>query len=740
MDADGGSSRVPGLVRLTALAGLLVLLLVSAREPASTDLSPARYRNPDGSPRYTNRLASEASPYLRQHAHNPVDWYPWGDEAFARARAENKPVFLSIGYSSCHWCHVMEEESFEDEEVAAVLNERYVAVKVDREQRPDIDAVYMAAVQAMGVGGGWPLTVWLTPDRKPFYGGTYFPPRGRERGMRLGLLDLLARLDDAYREKPDSVAAAAADIAGRLQHAAGPPPGDALPDAALLHRAYAELRSDFDAEQGGFGEAPKFPSPPTLEFLLRYHRRTGAPEALGMVTRTLDAMAAGGIQDQLAGGFHRYATDRAWLVPHFEKMLYDNALLAGTYVEASQASSRPDLGDVARRTLDWITGDLGAPGGGFYAAVDADSDGEEGRFYLWTPAELEAALDPASARLALTYFGVSEAGQVGRRSVLHVAERLPEVAAREGIDEGAARAWIDSVRTQLLAARGRRPAPIIDRKVVVAWNGLAISAFARAAQALAEPRYAVQAGRAADAILGAAHGDRLPRSLVDGVAGGDGYLEDYAFLIAGLLDLFEATGDPRRLDQALALQGTLDAHFADPAGGYFHTADDGEQLLVREKPDMDGSEPSGNSVALQNLLRLQELTGDDRWGDRAEHMLRAFTPALSHGPGALARMLCGAEFFLDHPKEIVLVTPSGGDGTASMLAALNARFVPNRALVVVAEGRPLDALAGTIPLVAEKTTRDARATAYVCERRVCQRPTNDPDTFARELDRVTPLS
>jgi len=739
MNAQGGTDRAPGLVRLAALGVLLAVVASGLHRHAVVD-EAAVHRKADGSPRYTNRLAGEASPYLRQHAHNPVAWYPWGDEAFAKAQAENKPVFLSIGYSSCHWCHVMEEESFEDEEVAAVLNEHYVAVKVDREQRPDIDAVYMAAVQAMGVGGGWPLTVWLTPDRKPFYGGTYFPPRGGERGVRVGLLELLPKLDDAYHGNPDRVAAAAADVVGRLQRAAVAPAGEALPDAALLHRAYAELRDDFDAEQGGFGEAPKFPSPPTLEFLLRYHRRTASPGALDMVTRTLDAMSAGGIQDQLAGGFHRYATDRAWLVPHFEKMLYDNALLAAVYLEASQASSRPDLAEVARRTLDWIAHDMQAPAGGFYAAVDADSAGEEGRFYLWTPDELDALLDPASARLAAEYFGVSAAGEVGGRSVLHVAEPVAAVAAPEGVDEAAARAWIESIRIRLLAARERRAAPAIDHKVVVAWNGLTISALARAARPLAEPRYAEQAARAADVILGAAHDGRLPRSLVDGVAGGRGYLEDYAFLIAGLLDLFEATGDPRRLDQALALQRVLDTHFADPAGGYFHTADDDEQLLVREKPDMDGSEPSGNSVALQNLLRLHELTGDEHWDTTAEAALRAFGPALARSPVALARMLCGVEFFLDQPKEIVVVTPPDGDGASSMLGALHARFVPNRVLVVVAEGRPLDALAGAIPLVAGKTTRDGRATAYVCERRVCQRPTSDPDVFARELERVTPLS
>src|SRR5262245_38458818 len=339
------ASIVPGLVRLVA-AGAPVALLGFAlvpRPPAPPGAEagaalPGRHRNADGSPRYTNRLAGEPSPYLRQHAHNPVDWYPWGDEAFEKARAEGKPVFLSIGYSTCHWCHVMEEESFEDEELAAVLNERYVAIKVDREQRPDVDAVYMSAVQAMGHGGGWPLTVWLTPDRRPFYGGTYFPPRGGSRGYRFGLLDLLQRLDEAYHDDPQQVRAAAADVVGRLEHAAASAPRDDLPDAALLRQAHAELRDDFDAEHGGFGSAPKFPSPPTLQLLLRYHRRTGDGGALDMVVRTLEQMAAGGIHDQLAGGFHRYATDAAWIVPHFEKMLYDNALLAAVYVEASQAT------------------------------------------------------------------------------------------------------------------------------------------------------------------------------------------------------------------------------------------------------------------------------------------------------------------------------------------------------------------------------------------------------------------
>ncbi len=728
-------------MRLVAAAGLVVTLVGSIWSPPGGFPSDprTRHRKPDGSPRYTNRLATEPSPYLRQHAHNPVDWYPWGDEAFSKARAENKPIFLSIGYSTCHWCHVMEEESFDDEEVAALLNEGYVAIKVDREQRPDVDAVYMTAVQAMGHGGGWPLTVWLTPDRKPFYGGTYFPPRGGTRGVRFGLVELLPRLADAYRATPDQVAAAAADVAERLEHAATPPPGSALPDATLLHAAVARLAGDFDAEHGGFGGAPKFPRPADLELLLRYHRRTGDGAARDMVVRTLDAIAAGGIHDQLAGGFHRYATDAAWQVPHFEKMLYDNALLATVFLDASQATGRPDLAGVTRRTLDWLGREMRAPAGGFYAAVDADSEGEEGRFYLWTPSDLAAALDPTSARRLAAYLGVTAQGPVDGHSVLHVAMPLDALAASEDVPPEELRATLDAARARLLEVRARRMPPQVDRKVIVAWNGLAISAFARAGAVLAQPAYTEQARQAAETIVGAMRAGRLPRSLLDGRATGDGYLEDYAFLTAGFLDLFEAGGDPRWLAHALALQRVLDAHFADPAGGYYRTADDAEALLIREKPDFDGAEPSGNSVALENLLRLHELTGDDRHRAHAEGLLRAFGPALARGPQALPQMLCGLDFFLDHAKEIVVVTPPGG-GAGPLLAALHERFVPNRALAVVAEGPPQRALAASVPLVAEKSALDGRATAYVCERRVCQRPTSDPAAFARELDRVTPLS
>jgi uncharacterized protein YyaL (SSP411 family) len=626
---------LPVLVRLAAATALAVGVAGAIWRPAgpaaATDAAHTRHRNPDGSPRYTNRLARESSPYLRQHAHNPVDWYPWGDEAFAKARREGKPIFLSIGYSSCHWCHVMEEESFDDEEVAAVLNERYVAIKVDREQRPDVDAVYMTAVQAMGQGGGWPLTVWLTPDARPFYGGTYFPPRAGARGARFGLIELLERLDRAYHENPQQVAAAAADVVGRLERAATPPPGAALPGSIPIQAAVAALRAEYDAEHGGFGDAPKFPSPATLELLLRYQRRAGDADALDMVTRTLDAMAAGGIQDQLAGGFHRYATDAAWRVPHFEKMLYDNALLATVYLEASQAAGRPDLADVARRTLDWLRRDMRAPGGGFHAAVDADSEGEEGRFYLWTREEITSLLDGPNARVVAAHFDLAPPG------VLHISRPLDVAAADAGLSIAAARTALETARRRLLTARGRRVPPHVDRKVIVAWNGLAISAFAQGASVLGQPAYREDASRAAEAILGAARSGRLPRSLVDGIPRGSGYLEDYACFEAGLLDLFETTGDPRWLEHALALQAVLDAHFRDSAGGYFRTADDAEALLVREKPDFDGAEPSGNSVALQNLLRLHELTGDDRFRQTADGLLRAFGPARSRPPALRAR-------------------------------------------------------------------------------------------------------
>jgi uncharacterized protein YyaL (SSP411 family) len=691
-----------------------------------------RHLNPDGSPTYTNRLARERSPYLQQHAHNPVDWYPWGDAAFEKARAEQKPVLLSIGYSTCHWCHVMEDESFEDDEIAAYLNAHYVAIKVDREERPDVDAVYMSAVESMGNGGGWPMTVWLTPDRRPFYGATYLPPHAGMRGVRVGFRELLERLADAYAKDPSEVTAAAADIAGRVEDAAASGAG-AAPDAAALDRAYAELAPTFDAEHGGFGTRPKFPRPAELLLLLRRFHRTGDPAPLDMVVRTLAGMAAGGIHDQVGGGFHRYATDAAWRVPHFEKMLYDQALLTVAYLEAFQASGRADFADVARTTLAYLARDMQAPSGGFFAASDADSEGAEGKYFQWTAPQVTDVVGPEHAPLVVAYFDVGASP-----ATLATSRPLDAVASDAGVPLDAARAAIDDARRRLLDARTRRVPPHVDRKVVTGWNGLAVSAFARASATLGDPALARVAARTADALLRARHGERLPRYLIDGEAQGDAVLDDYAFLTAGLLDLYEATFDPRWLREAVGLEAVLDARFADPQGGYFLTADDQEALLAREKPDYDGAEPAGNSVALSNLLRLHALTTDDRYRARAAALLASFGGLLARRPSALPYMLCGLDFSLARVKEIVLVTPDDGAGAKPFADRLASRFVPSHVLAVATRTVPAAALASLVPLVEEKTAIDGKPTAYVCEQRVCKLPTADVEEFTRQLGADAP--
>ncbi|TMA37166.1 MAG: thioredoxin domain-containing protein, partial [Deltaproteobacteria bacterium] len=539
---------------------LLARLATSARagEPPHT-----RHLRPDGTPLYTNRLALESSPYLRQHAHNPVDWHPWGDEAFTAAKRLERPVLLSVGYSTCHWCHVMEEESFEDEEIARYLNENYVAIKVDREERPDVDSLYMTAVQAMSGSGGWPMTVWLTPERQPFYGGTYFPARDGERGVRTGFLTMLKTLKEAFDRQPLRVADAAADVAERVRQSAGPAAPSGVPGAAALHAAAREAGAHFDAANGGADRAPKFPSGLPLRFLLRYHRRTGDEQAMRMATLTLEKMAAGGVHDQVGGGFHRYSTDARWLVPHFEKMLYDNALLALTYLDAYQATGREDFAGVVRDILGYVARDMTAPEGGFYGATDADSPDAEGRpeegwFFTWTPAEIEAAVGAERAGFVTAYYGVTPAGNFHGRSILSTPRPLADVARELGLTPAEAESTLAESRRALLAARSRRPSPSRDEKVVAGWNGLMISAFARAALILGDGQYAGQAARAADFLLARRDREgRLPRAVKDGRAGSPGYLEDYAFLAAGLLDLYETTGASRWLEAAIALDGVL---------------------------------------------------------------------------------------------------------------------------------------------------------------------------------------
>ncbi len=703
-----------------------------------------RHLRPDGTARYTNRLMLRPSPYLLQHAHNPVNWFPWGDAAFERARAEGKPVLLSVGYSTCHWCHVMEEESFEDEEIARYLNEHYVAIKVDREEQPDVDDSYMQAVRLLTRGGGgWPMTVWLTPDRQPFFGGTYFPARDGERGSRVGFLSLLGRLRAAYDEDPEGVAQRAAEVTERIRRLARQVSAPSLPPPSILGTAVEQYRGRFDARHGGFGRAPKFPVPAGLAYLLRYHRRSGDAGVLGMVVRTLEGMARGGMYDQIGGGFHRYSTDERWLVPHFEKMLYDNAQLVSVYLEAYQVTRADEFVRVVRETLDYLRRDMRAPGGGFYAASDADSEGEEGTFFVWTPDEIAAALAPAATSVVLAHYGVTDAGNFEGKNILHVARPLETVATELGSDPTSARALLDEARQTLRTTRASRVPPLVDTKVLTGWNGLAISAFARAGAVLEVPEYVEEARQAAEFIWTEMRpGGVLKRSYAAGSAYQDAFLDDYAFLAAGLLDLFEATSDLRWLRAAVELHASLAGRFWDEAGGgFFMTPAGAGDGLAREKPDYDGAVPSGNAVAAENLLRLAEFTGEPRYRAMAEATIRALGTALARSPTSAPRLLAAFEFAVDRPREIVIVHPGAGADAraAELLRTVHAAFLPNRMLAVVGEGADLAGQQKLIPLLAEKRALKGATTAYVCEEGVCELPTSQPEVLARQLAKAHAL-
>ena len=706
-----------------------------------------RHVREDGSPKYTNRLGLESSPYLQQHAHNPVDWHPWGDEAFEKAKRLGRPVFLSIGYSTCHWCHVMEEESFEDEEIAAALNSKYVAIKVDREERPDVDSVYMSAVQALTGRGGWPMSVWLAPDRRPFYGGTYFAARDGDRGARTGFLTLVHALRGHYDEDPERIAQAGAQLAERIRMMSEPPaPTGADVDVeAAAEQATRSYRTSFDPVNGGLGtRGNKFPSSLPIRWLLRRHARSGEASLLEMADLTMRKMAEGGMYDHVGGGFHRYSVDPVWLVPHFEKMLYDQALLVPVYLEGFQATGNERFAAVAQDVLAYVKREMTAPAGGFYSATDADSvtpSGlrEEGWFFTWTPTELEAVLGSEAARVVGTHYAVTPTGNFEGRSILHLTRDVADTAGLLGMPVEAVARTLESSREKLYAVRSERPAPLRDDKILAGWNGLMISAFAQAALVLDEPDHAASANAAADFILGTMRREdgRLFRSWNAGVFGAQGVLDDYAFFIAGLLDLYEATGDVGRLRAAVELDEVLRTAFEDlEAGGYYRTPSDGEVLLVREKPSQDGARPTGTSIQMLNLLRLAEFTTDDAYRRRADATVAALSGMFKRAPRALSDGMLALDFRQGRVREIVVVAPPGTAAYSEakpLLDVLRRTFVPNRILAVASEGPELEALAAVVPLAAGKTARGGRVTAYVCERGTCKLPTSDPDVLARQL-------
>jgi uncharacterized protein YyaL (SSP411 family) len=676
-----------------------------------------------------NRLAGETSPYLLQHARNPVDWYPWGDEAFDRARAENKPILLSIGYSACHWCHVMERECFEDPAIAALMNERFVNVKVDREERPDVDDVYMRAVQLMVGRGGWPLTVFLTPDGRPFHGGTYFPPVDRH-GMP-GFPRVLEAISRAFRERPDDVARAVGELVAGVQRSEQAPVTDAPLDPTLPRRAADALVRHVDPLHGGLGGAPKFPHARTFRLLLRQWRATARADLLDAVTLTARRMADGGIYDQIGGGFHRYSVDAGWLVPHFEKMLYDNAEIPRLYLDLLQATGDPAHGRVVAETLDYLLREMRHEDGGFYSATDADSEGEEGKFFVWTPAEVAAVVEPADVELVCRYWDITDEANFEGKNIAHVTISVEQVARLFGRSPAAAAAAIEAARRALFAHRSGRVPPARDDKILTSWNALLIGTLAEAGRILDAPGYVSAAASASEFLWSQVRRDgRLLHGWAKGVAKQDAFLDDHAFLADALLDLYEATADVRHLARARELVDVLESRFHDAeGGGYFFAPHDAEALIVRTKSGTDGSIPSGNAVAAVALLRLHALTGDDRCRARAEEILRLYQAAAAENPFGYTTWLEALERWSVGPTDVVVVGGADAPDTAALWRAAASRWIPHRTLVRVEPG------AVDVPAPArERPAVDGRATAYVCRNFACSRPVHTAEELQALLD------
>ncbi len=700
---------------------------------------------------YTNRLAKEKSPYLLQHAHNPVDWYAWGPEAFAKAAREEKPIFLSIGYSTCHWCHVMEEESFEDEATAQLLNAHFVPIKVDREERPDVDQIYMKAVMAMGGSGGWPLSVFLTPDLKPFYGGTYFP-KSDAYGMP-SFTRVLGSVRDAWQNNRAALNSQGENVANALRQMMKREGKASLAlEPALLFSAYQQLRGAFDADLGGFGGAPKFPRSHVLSFLLRYWKRTDNAEALAMVTKTLDAMAAGGMFDQLGGGFHRYSVDERWHVPHFEKMLYDQALLSRSYLEAYQITGNAHYGAIARSILDYVLREMTAPEGGFYSAQDADSapdpakprEKKEGAVYVWEHAEIQRLLGSDAAQLFCLAYGVEPNGnalndphgEFVHKNILFAAHNREDLAKRFKLSVPEIEKSLSQSRTKLLAERAQRPAPHLDDKVLTDWNGLMISSLAYAYGVLGDERYRAAAVKAADFLLKTMRGadGRLLHRYRDGDAAIEATLEDHAFFIHGLLDLFEVTQEARYAEQAAHWTREMIRLFWDGEdGGFFLSGPDAKDLIARGKEVYDGAIPSGNSFAALDLLRLGRLTMDQKMEALAIKVFDAFAQELGQGPSAYPQMLIAADFALGPVQEIVLAGERHDAALQGMLQDVWRIFLPNK--IVVWNQPALEELA---PFLKQQKAMDGKTTAYVCRQYACQQPVTDRQALKQLLEAKRP--
>lgn len=678
-----------------------------------------------------NRLTHEKSPYLLQHANNPIDWYPWSDEAFEKARKEDKPIFLSVGYSTCHWCHVMAHESFENDQIAQLMNDTFVSIKVDREERPDIDGIYMTVCQMMTGSGGWPLTIVMTPEKKPFFAATYIP---REtRFGRIGMIDFIPKIQEVWTNRKNELLESADKITATIQQLSADSPGQDL-NIHLLNSAYEALSARFDPEHGGFGSAPKFPTPHNLLFLLRYWKNTRDPKALQMVEQTLQNMRCGGIYDHIGFGFHRYSTDREWLVPHFEKMLYDQAMLVIAYTEVYQATGKPKYQQIAREIVTYVLRDMTAPDGGFYSAEDADSEGEEGKFYVWHKDEIRQVLGN-EADAIITAFNVRGEGnfqeeatqQKTGQNILHLQEFLLEKPESQ---------W-ETARQKLFEYRKKRVHPHKDDKILTDWNGLMIAALAKAAQAFDEPEFSQAAGRTADIVLKnmRTSDGRLLHRYRDGEAAIPAYADDYAFLIWGILELYEATFEVRYLQSALDLNQVLIDHFwDDQKGGFFTTPNDGEALFIRQKEIYDGAVPSANSVAMLNLLRLGRMTANVALEEMAAQIGRAFSSNVEKAAVAYTQLMCALDFAIGPAYEVVIAGDLHSQDTRAMLGAVTSHFIPNKVLILNPTNQETPLIHTLAEFTMNQSTIDGMATAYVCLNYNCQMPTTDPGKMLELLN------